>query len=283
MASMFSHSHLTPFFAFGFEDLTALLRVLANRFLDPAFAAMQSHHWTAEQQQLILFGEIPLQQAEHLGQRLADAYANKLADRESAIYISALLNRNDEAIASKQAQSGESLAVLRQKLLPAKQLMRLFCSHIRHTALKELLSLPHAPTQPSDLAHKLMGLATAEDVVQSLDLLTCLGFTYFDYETGQYRCHSQAETLQSRPARADAKNFYQNIFQQAELALAKQSDSTREFNSLTVRLTAEAAEHLKHLLRQFSRNILSLDAVAEGAEIHQVVLLQFPLTRGTST
>lgn len=185
--------------------------------------------------------------------------------RENRKYFMAMVNHVN-------ARSAKQKALYFQKMLESKQQSIMshqekdqleFLSEWYHWTILEILRLDNAKSDPEWISNQMNPRVSPDKVRRSLALLESLNLIVADPESGNFHTNTKSPMLALADAAAGhlaMTRHHQAMLDLALKALVELPAKQREFNALTVNISFESFEKLRHLIRTFCEEALTVES-----------------------
>lgn len=219
-----------------------------------------------------------------------------LADKSAQTIVKALDLRKDNRkyflamVKHVNARGARQKALNFKKMLDAKQSSIVshrgrnqveFLSEWYHWVVLEMLRLDGSEGDATKLADSMTLPVSAEKIGRSLALLESLDLV--EAKGGGLRVRSEAPTILPEDETASSlamMQHHQSMLDLAKEALVDLSAEERDFNALTVSLSAEGFQELKNVVKTFCERVLEQEGKAQRREcVAQVNINLFRLTK----
>lgn len=201
-------------------------------------------------------------------------------DRRESEFFAALVRFNQaKAIEAKEAVY-EQLKLLRRDL-PLQRLEHSQFDYFNHwyaVAIRELVGLKDFQEDPEWISKKLRGEVSPAQARRSLRLLERLGLIRRD-PNGKLRQDQPPLSSGDEVSSLAAYRFHQNMMEKAKEALRETPAPQRDISSVTLAVTREGSDKIKHKIRQFRKEILAMaEDAGRGEAVYQMNIQFFNLT-----
>jgi uncharacterized protein (TIGR02147 family) len=203
------------------------------------------------------------------------AKALELEEREAEFFAVLVDFNQAKALELKEARY-EQLKLLRRDL-PLQRVEHSQFDYFNHwyaVAIRELVGLKGFREDPEWISQKLQGQVTPAQARRSLRLLERLGLVARE-ANGKLRQKQAPLSTGDEVSSLGAYRFHQNMIEKAKQALRETPAPQRDISSVTLAVTRESGERIKHRIRQFRKEILAMAEDGGQAEAVYQMNIQF--------
>jgi len=153
-----------------------------------------------------------------------------------------------------------------------------------HSAIRELISIPFFKEDPVWIAQTLQPVITVKQAQRSLELLQRLNLARRD-ESGALRVTDKAISSEYEMQSLSLRNFSLEMIDRAKESLETVAVAKREISGLTMGVSDECIDRIKHRIRIFKEEIISMvvDDKNEATSVYQMNFQFFPLLKSNDS